>query len=91
MNKPIDVESAAIFYITQGRDGLLKAIEPLLKQRNELYLKEAPEFRSEIDNQFDELVRKEVANKIAVDLGFEADKVYDIVKTLDVKAFLKGI
>lgn len=84
------VAQGVILFLTHHRETLLKRINPLLLQKEELLKTEDHTFHPEINEQFETLIRREIADQIALDLNFKADDVYLIVETLDVPQFISG-
>ncbi len=85
------IEGAVLLYITHMPAALAKRLGPLTEQHKRALQKENVLFHEEIKNQFETLVRREVADQIANDMFLEPDKVYIVVESLDVPSFLKSL
>lgn len=83
------VEAGVVIYITQNHQGLMKRLEPLILQRQELARSEDSSFQGEIDSQLEALLRREIANEIAENMFFDPEQVFLIVESMDVKSFIK--
>lgn len=84
-----EVEAGVIIYLTQNHQGLMRRIQPLIDQRQELARSEDVSFQNEIDSQLEALLRREIANEIAENMFFDPEQVFLIVESMDVKSFIK--
>lgn len=80
-------EAVAAFIIFQ-RPTMLNVLSPLLLQKEELLQTESPDFHQEITNQFETLIRREIAEYIAQHMNFNPEEVFLVVENLDVPGFI---
>jgi transcription antitermination factor NusG len=88
MDQKEAIENAVISFLVYHKPKLLHTISPLLEQKLELLKTEDSSFHSEIEAQFETLIRREIAEYIAINMQFDPEQVYLIVETLNVKEFL---
>jgi hypothetical protein len=81
-------ENATILYLMHHKSGLYKRIKPLVEQHTDLLAKEDPCMHKEIESQFHNLVRRELANEIAENMFTDPEQTYLVVETMDVPAFI---
>ena len=63
-------------------------LRPFIVQRDELKLKEKPEFHADIDKQFDEIVRVELMKDMTARHGIAVDEIKMVLETLNLKDYL---
>lgn len=80
--------AGVMMYLTSNIQGLKKFLKPLLDQRRDLLKKEDPALHSEIQSQFEQSVREQIANEIATNLNLNPQEVYEVVENMNVKEFL---
>src|SRR6266567_496934 len=83
--------NAVILFLMHRKEFLCERLAPLLKQREELIHKEDSAFHTEIENQFEVIIRREVAEQIALDMQIDPESVFLVVETMNVKEFLDSL
>ena len=64
-------------------------LRPVMVQRDELKLKEKPEFHADIDKQFNEIARIELMKDMTARHGIAVDEIKMVLETLNLKDYLK--
>lgn len=82
------LENGVVMYLTQGRDALIHVLKPLLEQRKALLKSEDASMHQEIQDQFEDLIRREISREIATNMSLDPEQVYSIVETMNVSEFL---
>lgn len=84
-------EGAIVLFIGHMGGPMTRRLAPLISKHEENLKKEDKSFHDEITNQYHVLIRRELADLIATEMFLEPDKVYSVVETLDVPAFLQSL
>jgi predicted CopG family antitoxin len=93
IQKQVDEKSvhAVILYLTHRKEALSSIINPLLEQKKSLLTLEDPAFHSDIEKEFETIIRREIAEQIALEMTLDPEQIFLVVETLDVPSFISSL